>query len=237
MNDWYDFEGIFLEECSNRFICLVNISGVIEEVYVQCSCRLDNFVDLKGKRVYLKMILKPKRVKYILVAFKYKRSYALLAPKIANDLFYEFLNSKKSSYIGKRSNIMREKKINGYKSDFYIDDTKSIIEVKALLSFEDTPLFPTVYSERAIKQLDEIAKLLEAGYICRYGIVSINPYVTNICFDSESLLVKKLITLMAKGLYLEYFHIKYLKNKWVLIKRDIDLSTLNSLTLPSIANE
>ena len=46
-------EGIFIREQKNRFICEVMVEDEIIECYVPSSCRLDNFIDLHGKRVLL----------------------------------------------------------------------------------------------------------------------------------------------------------------------------------------
>lgn len=217
MNSWYDCTGTFLEECNNRFISLVNVDGNNVEAYVQCSCRLDNFVDLRGKTVYLKKISNPRRAKYIIIAFKKGNSFALLSPKYANDLFFDFLKSRRASLFGPRKNIKKEYTVENYKSDYYIFDSKTIIEVKALLSMDTISMFPTVYSERALNQLDKIEHLLEIGYTVYYEIVSINPTIKKVMLNVEnSLLAKRLVELEKKGLIIEYKKACIRNNIWVL---------------------
>lgn len=213
MNNWYDKTGIFIEESLNRFICLVSVEGEVIECYVQSSCRLDNFIDLKTKIVFLKKIHNPRRAKYILVGFKFGRSKVILSPKLANDLFLDFLNSKKSSYIGDRKNIKREYKIDNYKSDFYIPSTKKVFEVKAVIDFQNVTKFPSVFSERALKQLDKIEKLLDDGFDCYYEIISLNPLTKSIEFAMEQKLSWRLKGLVNKGLIIEF--------KKVLCKKDV----------------
>lgn len=218
MNNWYDKMGIFIEESLNRFICLVNVEGEVIECYVQSSCRLDNFIDLKNKTVFLKKIPNPRRAKYILVGFKFKRSKVILSPKLANDLFLAFLKSKKSSYLGDRKSIKREYKIENYKSDFYIPSTKKVFEVKAVIDFQDITKFPSVYSERALKQLDEIEKLLDEGYDCYYEIISLNPLTKSVEFDMKHKLSLRLHDLVHKGLIIEFKKVLYKKDAWELVR-------------------
>ena len=216
MNNWYDCIGVFIEESLNRFICLVNVDGKIVECYVQSSCRLDNFINLKGKTVFLKKILNPKRARYIVVGFKYKRIKALLSPKMANDLFFDYLSSRKSAYLGDRKNIKKEYIIGNYKSDFYIPSSKKVFEIKAIIDFSDKAIFPSVYSERAIKQLIEIEKLLDNGYCCYYEIISLNPLINDIEFDMKQKLSIELQRLIAKGLIIEFKKAVCKNNCWKL---------------------
>ena len=70
----------------------------------------------------------------------------------------------------------------------YIPDTKTIVEIKSLLSTTKDSEFPTIYSERANNQLKKIRNLLVDGYKVCYMLVSLNPYVHTISLsylDSE----------------------------------------------------
>lgn len=81
--------------------------------------------------------------------------------------------------------MLREHKIDGYKCDLYIKDTNTAIEVKSLLSFEQEALFPTVYSERAVKQLQQLSNLLEAGYRVCFIMVSLSRTVKKMKINPE----------------------------------------------------
>ncbi len=216
MNKFYDCIGIFVKESKNRFLCIVRIDGIETEVYVQSSCRLENFIDLRGKKVYLKKIDKPKRVKYTLVAFCFKRNFSLLSPKMANDIFYRYLLTKRSAHYGLRKKILKEYQVEEYKSDFYIPITKTIFEIKALLSFDSTAIFPTVYSERALIQLNNIEKLLKKGYKCYYIVISLNPLQKNLCINTETKFGSKLLELEKQGLIVEFKYVKFNKGFWTL---------------------
>ena len=45
--------GRFIAESKNRLRCIVEIDGATTPCYIETSCRLDNFLDLKGKEVLL----------------------------------------------------------------------------------------------------------------------------------------------------------------------------------------
>lgn len=87
--------------------------------------------------------------------------------------------------LGVRKKISHEYKIGNYKADLFIHDTNTLIEIKSTLSFSKKSTFPTVYSERAVKQLTEISRLLDEGYRACYILVSLNPSVKEITINSE----------------------------------------------------
>ena len=66
------------------------------------------------------------------------------------------------------------------KADAFIEDTKTVVEIKSVLSVEETAFFPTVYSERAIHQLEKLQELMEAGYNAHFIIVALNPYIKRV---------------------------------------------------------
>lgn len=173
--------GTFLSENKNRFLCTVEIGGAKECCYIASSCRLDNFIDLRGKTVLLKATASKKAVtRYAVCAVKHKQSYILLNTSLANKAIENTLHSSKLVSFGKRNDIKRECTIDGYKADFYIPCSKTIVEVKSVISTNKVALFPTVYSERALAQLISIEEHLQNGYKARLAIVSLNPYVTRI---------------------------------------------------------
>ncbi len=173
--------GRFISESKNRFLCTVEINGVEEICYIASSCRLDNFIDLRGKNVLLR---KNKResssTQYSVLGVKHKRSYILLNTSWANKAMETDLHSRRFSFIGTRSEIKKEAVVNGYRSDFFIPSSKTIIEVKSVISTSTAAVFPTVFSERTIHQLEAIESLLSEGYKACFFIVSLNPYVKEI---------------------------------------------------------
>lgn len=174
-------EGIFVQELKNRFLCEVLIDNVSTVCYVPSSCHLGNFLSLHGKTVLLSpTYASDARTKYALFAVPYKRSFILLNTSIANRVIEANIQRRVFAALGSRKEVYAEHCVDGYKADLYIDDTKTVIEVKSVLSLDPVALFPTVYSERSIKQLVELRELLANGYNVHYCIVSLNPYINSI---------------------------------------------------------
>lgn len=173
--------GTFKEETKNRFLCQVTIDNEDVECYIPSSCRLGNFIDMKGRTVLLKRNqAKDARTEYAVYAVKIKNEFILLNLSQANRIIEVALPKRRFSFLGLRKQIVREKRIGDYKSDLYIEDTKTLIEIKSILSFQKTALFPTVYSERGIKQLVQLSSLLDEGFKVCYFFASFSHHVREI---------------------------------------------------------
>jgi len=220
-------EGRFIHELKNRFLCEVEIDDSVFECYVPSSCHLANFLKLEGKRVLLRKNSTPKsRTEYALVAMPYKRSYLLLNSSLANRAVEACIHSRRLYFLGKRSSIRKEHRVDGYKTDLFISDTKTIIEVKSIIALDEAAVFPTVYSERALKQLKQLKELLQRGYKVWYFIVSLNPYVQKIQLDSRSELIKLLLECEGLGMRTKGFTCR-LKGKQVSLDSEIPLEMLS----------
>ena len=98
--------------------------------YIPSSCRLGNFIDMKGRTVLLKHNqAKDARTKYAVYAVKIKNEFILLNLSQANRIIEVALPKRRFSFLGLRKQIVREKRIGDYKSDLYIEDTKTLIEI------------------------------------------------------------------------------------------------------------
>ncbi len=173
--------GIFKEETKNRFLCQVTIDGKDVECYIPSSCKLSNFIDLKGKTVMLKPTqAKNARTAYAIYAVKTGNRFVLLNLSQTNRIVEDAIYSRRFAFLGPRKRVFREYTINGYKSDIYIADTMTIVEIKSVLSWEKEALFPIVYSERGIKQLSQLLSLQNLGYRVCYLFVSLNDVVKTI---------------------------------------------------------
>ena len=149
--------GTFKEEIKNRFLCTVSIDGTDTVCYIPSSCRLSNFIYLANRTVMLRPIRKKDaRTKYAVYAVKYRRSYVPLNLSVFNRVLEAEIRRGYFSFLGKRKAVFRERVIDGYKSDIYIADTDTVIDVKSILSFNKNAIFPTVFSERANRQLEEL---------------------------------------------------------------------------------
>lgn len=178
--------GIFRTEIKNRFLCSVNIDGKDETCYIPSSCRLSNFIDMTGRTVLLKPIKTPNaRTSFAVYAVKYRKGFILLNLVQANRVIEAQIKRRYFSFLGARKKVSREYKIGSYKTDLFIHDTKTLIEIKSTLSFSKKSVFPTICSERAVKQLKEISRLLDKGYRACYVLVSLNPCVKEININSE----------------------------------------------------
>ena len=180
--------GVFVSEMKNRFLCLVRINGEVTECYIPSSCKLSNFLLLDGKEVLLKRTKgKKTRTEYLVYAVKYRRSYLILNLAQANNAIEKEIHRRLFCDLGPRKHVSREVTIDDYKSDLFINDSKTIIEIKSILTTDKKALFPTVYSERALNQLSKIEKLLKNGYSVCYMLVSLNPYVEVIELNNQDL--------------------------------------------------
>lgn len=178
--------GTFKEEIKNRFLCTVSIDGTDTVCYIPSSCRLSNFIDLSNRPVMLQPVKKKgARTKYAVYAVKYRRSYIPLNLSVSNRVLEAEIRKRYFSFLGKRKNVFREKVIDGYKSDLYIADTDTVIEVKSILSFNKNAIFPTVFSERANRQLEELLGLLMNGHKVCYMLVSMRSSVETIRINDE----------------------------------------------------
>ena len=178
--------GTFQAEIKNRFLCSVNIGGKDAVCYIPSSCRLSNFIDMTGRTVLLRPIETPNtRNAYAVYAVKYRKGFILLNLAQTNRVIEAQIRRRYFSFLGVRKKISHEYKIGNYKADLFIHDTNTLIEIKSTLSFSKKSTFPTVYSERAVKQLTEISRLLDEGYRACYILVSLNPSVKEITINSE----------------------------------------------------
>ncbi len=133
---------------------------------------------MKGKTVLLTPIKATKsRTKYSVYALLINGRFVLLNMSTANRVIEQSISSRRFSFLGKRKCVYKEHSIEDYKSDLYIEDTKTIVEIKSILSFNRTAQFPTVYSQRALDQLKKISYLLDKGYKVCYFFISMNPRV------------------------------------------------------------
>jgi len=213
----------FIKELKNRFLCEVDINGERVVCYVPSSCHLSNFLDLEGKRVLL-VPTKPKgsRTKYALFAVPYKRSYIVLNTSMANRAIENCIHSRRFSTLGKRTSVIKEHYVEEYKSDLYIKDTNTLIEIKSVLSTEGIAKFPTVFSERTLRQFEKIQDLLAKGYKIQYMIVSLNPYVKAIRIIQDTQFSKVLSSCVNNGIIVSAYSCR-LKDNQAYVERRLPI--------------
>lgn len=213
----------FIKELKNRFLCEVEIDGEHVVCYVPSSCHLSNFLKLEGKKVLLVPTqTKNTRTQYALFAVPYKKSYIILNTSMANKAIENSIHNRRFSDLGKRKTVIKEHYVEGYKSDLFISDTSTVIEIKSVLSTEDTAQFPTVFSERTLKQLEKIQNLMTKGYKVHYIIVSLNPYVKAIKIIQDTQFAKQFSSCYENGMSIAAYSCR-LKNASVFIEREIPI--------------
>ena len=218
-------QGIFKEELKNRFLCLVEIDGKDTLCYIPSSCRLSNFVDMAGKTVILLPVSsKQSRTEYSVLSLLIGKKQILLNMTKANAAIKHNLRSRRFAFLGERKTIKSECLVKDYKTDLFIEDTKTIVEIKSILSFEKEAIFPTVYSQRAIDQLIKISELLDSGYSAAYIFVSMNPCVRRVIVNTEIDKYIKLFRLcVAKGMKVKGVSLK-LQGDEIAIHSSIDVA-------------
>lgn len=211
--------GIFKKELKNRFLCEVQIDGEDVVCYVPSSCHLSNFLRLDGKKVLLVPTQAPNsRTPYALFAVPYKRNYIVLNTSMANRAIENSISGRRFSYLGKRKDVIKERTINGYKADLYLPSTKTIVEIKSVISIADHAKFPTVYSERTLKQLDSILELIQKGYRVCLAIVSLHPYIKTVDIDTGTCFYNELVKCMNAGLIIKAYTGRLQENRFVIDK-------------------
>lgn len=217
--------GIFKTEIKNRFLCMVNVEGNDIVCYIPSSCRLSNFIDLSNRQVMLQPIKKENaRTKYSVYAVKYRRNYVLLNLSASNKIIEESIHRRLFAFLGSRRSVFREKSVDGYKSDLYVEDTDTVIEIKSILSFNNSAQFPTVFSERANRQLEDIRRLLEAGHRVCYMFVSMYSGVKQIYINEQEEYCKLFRDCMEIGMKICAFSLG-LKESTPFVKTQIDVRT------------
>lgn len=218
LKDLQLFEATFIEEGKNRFICIVNLEGKLIECYVPSSSKLKQYINLEKKTVLIsKNANQNARTKYALFAVKYYGKYILLNLNLVNKILGKYLVSNHEVCIS------YEKTINGYKTDLITNhiNTKAltIIEAKGIITTKREEMFPSKYSERAIKQLKQIKKLLIDGYKVDYYIISLSPILKNLYYDiSHDEFYQLFMDCIANGLNVKALAVVY-ENKEFKIKK------------------
>ena len=88
-----------------------------------------------------------------------------------------------------------------------------------MLSTEKCALFPTVFSERALKQLEKLRDLLSLGYRVHYSVISLNPYVSSIYFVSDAQFTPLLKSCIDLGMTISAFSCRIDDNRVYIDKR------------------
>ena len=218
-------KGVFVRELKNRFLCEIVVDDTIQECYVSSSSHLSNYLNLAGKEVFLREIHSPKsRMRYALQSLALSRGNEIpLEMAISNSVIRKELSRRFFSFLGQRKRFRHEVPIDGYRCDLYIDDSKTIIEIKSILTLEKHAVFPTVYSERAIQQFQKLEALLSKGYNVCYIFASLSSRVEDVLINPEATeFIEMLRLCVGKGMLLHAFALET-KNGSTTIKKRIPI--------------
>ena len=177
--------GVFLEECKNRFRCLVKIRDKEEICYLSSSSKLTPFIQLQGREVLLVRNLNSKsKSAYTVHAVKSDTGYILLNLGHVNTLLMTEFEKPGSLYAGAK-NICREKIVHrNLRADFCIEqEQRTVIEAKGLITEKAVSYLPSMTVERAVTQLKTFKKLLRAGCEVHYYLVLMNPAIGSVKLD------------------------------------------------------
>ena len=212
-------KAIFKKELSGRFLCEVDIDDRIELCYVPSSSHLSPYINLKDKKVLLKKNKgKNLRTKYTLYAVEYNDTYILLNLNDLNDIFLKFLNNSLNNSVEAK----KEYKINKYKSDYYIPKYKKVIEIKGVISEDETAIYNFNTHARAYAQLKSIKGLLKEGYKVDYVFVILTPQISKINISDKRLKENKLfIECIRLGMDIKFYKTIYLNNQFKLFEQNI----------------
>ncbi len=180
-------EGVFSREDKYRFHCWVNIDGEDVLCYMPSNFKFEKVYSIKGKMVLLSENTDSKsKFKYKVEAVKYRNSLMLLNFSYLNRVVEYELPRKIFAFLGKRKNILHERNIQGYKSDLYIEDTKTLIEIKSVLAFSVDAEYPVNYSSHMLEQLDKLSGLAADNINVYYFIIGLGPTLKRIRINLSS---------------------------------------------------
>lgn len=220
-NNLWTEKGLFIREGRYRFHCYVLINKKQKLCYMPSNCKLEKIVSLKDKIVYLKEYQgESDKFDYIVQAVKYRQSSVLINLQYLNRVIEKQLERSTFKFLGERKNIRREYSLGKYKSDFWIEETNSLIEVKSLLSWEEHASYPMQHANRLIAQLEKICELLDGNYNFYYFIFSLSPYVKTVQINKNVKYGETLMRCMEKGMHLKAFVIGERKKEFY-VKKEI----------------
>ncbi|MGP1361399.1 MAG: DNA/RNA nuclease SfsA [Candidatus Fimenecus sp.] len=217
--------GIFVGEDTFRFHCRVLVYGVERLCYMPSNCKLGKIVSLVGREVYLKKYEgNSDKFEFVVQDVRYKNTVVLINLNYLNRVVEKQLHRKIFDFLGDREAIRREVAFGNYKSDFLIDDSDTIIEVKSLLSWESKADYPIKSVDRAVDQLDNILKIINEKYTFYYLLFSLSPYVKEVFINNrDTKYGERLLKCQKAGLKLRAFSIGY-KDDEFYVKKEIPIT-------------
>lgn len=174
------YKAIFVSEGKSRFVCNISYNDEVLECYVPITCKLSSLISLDDKEILIRATTKAaKRIKYTLFAVRNNKDYLIVDTGFANHIVKAILTGNINKDL-----FYPEQVIENYKCDFYSKTSKTLVEVKSVITAEQVLLIPNMKTQRAIKQLQRICSLLSKGYRAEYFIVAFAPQIEKIEIDT-----------------------------------------------------
>ena len=175
-------EGVFIKEHKTRFLCEVSVNENNVTCYVPISCKISKLIELNNNSVLLSRTQdKHAKTKYSLFAIKANKEYIVINTGIINKVVGKYIENNVPKGVIKPEFI-----INNYKSDFFIEKNKVIVEVKSIISREKNVVLPNMVSKRSIEQLKNIYHLLQKEYLAEYYFVCLTQNIKLITVNIDS---------------------------------------------------
>ena len=188
-------KAVFMSEGKGRFVCNILYNDEILECYVPITCKLSSLISLADKEVLIRETTKAaKRTKYTLFAVQNDKDYLIVDTGFANHIVKEILTETKNGDL-----FYPEQVVEKYKCDFYSKTSKTLVEVKSIITTDQVLLIPNMKTQRAIIQLQNICSLLSKGYRAEYFIVAFAPKIEKIEFDTKERVGKLLAEVIRLG--------------------------------------
>lgn len=180
-------KGIFCREDKYRFHCWVNIEGEEHLCYLPSNCKFEKMFSLEGRTVLLsRQVGKKSKFDYKVEAVLFRNAQMLLNLSFLNRVVEQEIHRRVFAFLGERKTVHREKMVDGYKSDLFIEETNTLIEIKSVLAFSDTADYPTNYSSHMLQQLERLYGIAKTQVKVFYFIVGLGPALKEINVDLNS---------------------------------------------------
>lgn len=164
-------EGIFLSR-PNRFIAHVEVEGRVVIAHVKNTGRCKELL-IPGCRVFLEYFDSSKRkTNYDLIAVYKGELLINMDSQAPNKLFREWIAKAKD--FADITYVKPEYTIGDSRLDYYLEaeNRKLLVEVKGVtLEEEGIAKFPDAPTERGIKHIKELTRLVSEGYDCTIAFV------------------------------------------------------------------
>lgn len=201
--------GTFIKEVPPRFVAEVNCNNKILQVYIASSVKLSSLIPLENSRVNLQRIVGKSKYEYSLFALDYNNVKIILDLNVVNKMFYELYCTGTLEGYNWYGEGISEIVCNHYKTDYYFEQEKILVENKTIISGEAFCKYPVESAVRFEQQLSKLEDLLNEGYMVRLNFFILTPWTNKIKFKDE--IFHAITKLQQKGMKVFLYYMYYEK--------------------------